>query len=171
MISGVDYKKRTRTRFVIYAIVVGPPIGFLLFVIANFLLKGGGVSDAGLPPIGDIDDLLPRVYILGTLPALFCALLLSRSFTKRGGLTNFVAAWQTALAYAFLLIVGIIFSVITTPENLGLVLAVGVIFFALGTVSTLMLWCIRPRKLIGPMTKQELAVWREQQDAVKILDD
>ena len=91
MISGTDYKKRTRTRFVIYAVVAGPLLGLGLCLV---LLIPFGLFEKffGLEQHRDIAFLPVMLAVqwffpIGTGPALLTALVAMVRFIKKQGLS------------------------------------------------------------------------------------
>ena len=90
MISGTDYKKRTRTRFVIYAVVAGPLLGLglclCLLIPFGLFERFFGLeqhrSIAFLPVMLAVQWFFP----IGTGPALLTALVAMARFIKKQGI-------------------------------------------------------------------------------------
>ena len=176
MISGTDYKKRTRTRFVIYAVVVGPLLGLgiclCLLIPFGFYEKYFGLEQhraiAFLPVMLAVQWFFP----IGTGPALLTALIAMARFIKKQGIEvgdiliataiGAVVGNSAAMLLALQLWQGQRSDVISVPVLIFLI----ALPLLLGPFVSTILWLSRPKEWIGPLTKEELAVWRGEQDAV-----
>lgn len=176
MISGTDYKKRTRTRFVIYAVVAGPLLGLGLCLV---LLIPFGLFEKffGLEQHRDIAFLPVMLAVqwffpIGTGPALLTALVAMARFIKKQGIEigdilissaiGAVLGNSAAMILALKFWMGERSDVISVPVLVFLI----ALPLVLGPIVSAILWLSRPKGWIGSLTKEELAVWRGEQDAV-----
>lgn len=175
MKSGIDYRKRTRTRFVIYAVVAGPLMGLALSLL---LLIPFGIYERffGLEQHKEIAFLpamlaLQWFFPIGTGPALVTALYAVMKFVEKKGLE----LADIIISAAFGAVVGNFAAMVLTVRYVSgerseiVSFPVMVFLFALplllSPICALVLWQFRPKTWIGPMTTEELEEWRSDQTA------
>lgn len=176
MISGVDYKKRTRTRFILYAVFAGPLLGLLiaLCILLPWILYERLYG----PEVHQQNAFMPFYYMLigffpvGAGPALVAGLWIVRRFSRNEGVSDHqvlsgavrgaVFGNNVGLLAVLLMVSGLGNDLLTVPVLVVILCAP----LVLAPISAVLLWRFRPRAWIGPMTKDELAVWRREQDAL-----
>ena len=176
MISGTDYKKRTRTRFVIYAVVLGPllGLGLCLCLLIPFGLyeKFFGLEQhreiAFLPVMLAVQWFFP----IGTGPALATSLIAMGRFIKKQGIEIGDILISTAIGA----VIGNTAAMVTglklwqgessTAVSIPVLIFLIFLPFFVGPFVSLILWLARPKQWIGPLTKGELGIWREEQRAM-----
>ena len=176
MISGTDYKKRTRTRFVIYAVVAGPlmGLGLCLCLLIPFGLfeRFFGLEQhreiAFLPVMLAVQWFFP----IGTGPALLTALVAMARFIKKQGIEIGDVLVSSAIGAilgntaAMILVLKFWLGERSDVVSLPVLVFLIALPLVLGPIVSAILWLSRPKQWIGPLTKDELAVWRGEQDAV-----
>jgi len=171
MISGKDYKKFTRLRFILYALVTGPITGYALFWLMSAVAPEQSYETFTSPfGEGDVSNdnvmLFQLVYLIGFIPSLFTASYLGWHFKRREGLTNLsVFVLLVSFYGGVTLVFGLLAFGVMGADGAVVPLFLGLVSTFI-VLSTLILWFVLPRRLIGPMTKGELAVWRREQDAL-----
>ncbi len=164
MISGVDYKAHTRARFFIYAVCLGPLSGsvFMLLIIAVCERK----LEALFPPLDVFAVLISFSYFLGILPAFATAWFIGYCFERYNGVT--FKHVVLSIIFGFLignLLVRYLILHYRQSFNIEDILLFEWRLLELGLLSTLLLWYLRPRQWIGPLTREELVFWRDKQEA------
>lgn len=146
----MEWSKAKRVYFVIYSVLVGPPLGFFLLLFALSLYQQNRFLGDGTPLIA----LFAVAYAFGALQALLTALLIiwryvySKAISVWGLLICSMVGWLFGnwvnYDFAFRLFEG---RGIRFNGDTNLLLFSPLIF---GALMAILLWYFRPQKWVGP---------------------
>ena len=111
-------------------------------------------------------------FPIGTGPALLTALIAMVRFIKKQGIEIGDILIATAIGAVVGNTAAMVLAVKCWMGERSDVISIPVLIFLialpllLGPFVSTILWLSRPKEWIGPLTKEELAVWRGAQDAV-----